>query len=339
MWTKKRVVFIAAASLAFIAVGALIVSLVMYKGLNDSVSSAPVDKYSPHTSSQSSRHHSSPDSAKNYLIIGTDSRHPHDTSRNSDARSDTTIVAHVSQDGKRADLVSIPRDSLVTIPSCKLSHGSTPRERHAMFNSAFSKGDNLASSIACTKHTVEYNTDVSIDGFIVFDFKSFPKIVNMLGGVPMNIKHDMVSRDAHLHLHKGKQTLNGKEALGYVRARSFEQGGGAHRHGGDLGRIDRQHTFMKALIKEAKDQGIMSHLSPDTYSQLKTVLHETTVSDNLASLSKLNKLRNDISNVPQSNTNFYTVPTTESPTNPNRVEWTDKADTYWKHMRNDEPIR
>ena len=103
--------------------------------------------------------------AVNILILGSDQRDGVNAEIGGEVagmRSDTTMVLHISADRSRVELVSIPRDSLVDIPSCTMTNGKTTRATHGMFNSAFATGwDNggdMTSAAACTINTVQQNT-------------------------------------------------------------------------------------------------------------------------------------------------------------------------------------
>ena len=76
--------------------------------------------------------------AVNILILGSDQRDGENGEIGGEVagmRSDTTMVLHISADRSRVELVSIPRDSLVDIPSCTMTNGKTTRATHGMFNS------------------------------------------------------------------------------------------------------------------------------------------------------------------------------------------------------------
>ncbi len=116
----------------------------------------------------------------NMLLIGSDQRNGQNgviggTKGVGGMRSDTTIVVHVSADRSRAELVSIPRDSLVAIPSCTMTNGRKSwAQRSAMFNTAFATGwdmgGDMASAAGCTIKTVQALTGLTIDHFVVVDF-------------------------------------------------------------------------------------------------------------------------------------------------------------------------
>ena len=164
-------------------------------------------------------------------------------------RSDTTIVVHISADRSRVEMVSIPRDSLVDIPSCKRSDGSESYPQYnAMFNSAFSIGGQtgeVSDAAACTQKTVESLTGVYVDDFVVVNMAGFVNMIDALGGVPMCIEEDIASPKAHLDLlTAGYHVLDGTTALGYARART-----GTGLNGSDTSRIGRQQELIAAVAQ------------------------------------------------------------------------------------------
>ena len=144
-------------------------------------------------------------------------------------RTDSIILVHVSQSGGKPALISIPADSYVPIPG----HGSNK------INAAFAfGGPNLLVQ------TVEQVTDLHIDGYVEIGFAGFASVVDSVGrrqhlrAVPMNDKK------AGINLKKGCQVLDGKNALGFVRARYSDPRG-------DIGRAERQRQFLAAIMKKA----------------------------------------------------------------------------------------
>lgn len=279
--------------------------------------------------------------AVNYLLIGSDDRSGENSelgggNAEDGQRSDTTIIAHISRDRTRIDLISIPRDSIVDIPSCKLSDGtSTNPINNGQFNWSFSMGDNFPSAVACTISTIEENTEMFIDGYAVVDFAGFEDLVNAVGGIPFNVPEDMVSKKADLDLKKGEQTLDGKDALAYARARTFEVGQG---DGSDLGRIERQQELLKALASQILSSDTLSD-PKKIYDTTESALNSVTVSPELGSAAKLASFAYSLRNISENNINFYTIPNTAWSQDANRVIWTDEADEYWNNLMNDIPIQ
>lgn len=200
-----------------------------------------------------------PGEALNLLIIGSDSR---DSDENVDIggaptvtgmRSDVTMIAHINSTRTKVKLISIPRDSWVEIPECKRSDGSVSEPYENKFNSAFATGGangDLASAVACTMTTIQSLTGIKVDGFVVADFAGVAGLVDSLGGIEVDVPRDIESEKAGgLVLKAGKQTLDGRTAVQYSRARS-----GKGLNGSDLTRISHQHQVMHAIADRLKDK-------------------------------------------------------------------------------------
>ncbi len=147
-------------------------------------------------------------------------------------------------------LVSIPRDSIVDIPACKRPDGSRTVAQTARFNAAYS----LAGA-ACTIRTVEQITDIRIDHHVVIDFRGFKQMVDALDGVEICLPERVDDDTSKLHLDAGRQTVDGADALAYVRTR--KQLG----NGSDLSRIDRQQAFLSSMVDKVSNRGLL--LRPD----------------------------------------------------------------------------
>ena len=275
--------------------------------------------------------------ALNILLIGSDVRAGQDAKIGgavAGMRSDTTIVAHLSADRKRADLISIPRDTMVAIPACPRSNGTTSSAQTGQFNAAFSYGSEsgkVSDAAACTIKTVEKNTGVRIDGYVVIDFSGFVKMIDALGGVPMCIPAAMKSPMAGLNLSAGQQILNGTTALAYARAR---HGIG---DGSDTGRIGDQQQLLAAVVREIKSKNMLTNM-PSLLAFLSAATSSVTASPNLASIPDLTGLAFSIRNTSAASITFMTIPFAADPTNPNRVVMTTAAKPIWANVAADQPI-
>lgn len=177
-----------------------------------------------------------PDSAgRNTLLVGSDSRADLTQEQRNrlgtgqdtgGARTDSIIVLH--QGGGDPTLLSIPRDSYVEIPG----HGMNK------INAAYAIG-----GPELLAETIELNTGLRMDGYMEIGFDGFANVVDAVDGVWICVQQDMDDEQAHINLKKGCQTLNGTDALGYVRARYSDPEG-------DLGRAQRQRQFLGALMGE-----------------------------------------------------------------------------------------
>ena len=275
----------------------------------------------------------------NILLMGSDVR----DGENADIggavggmRSDTTIVMHLSADRTRAELVSIPRDTLVDIPACPRSDGSSSKAQKGQFNAAFSIGSEsgeVSDAAACAIRTVENNTGVFIDDFVVIDFAGFTRMVDALGGVPICIPNDMDAPKAGLELTAGQQTLDGTTALAFARARTGEGVG----DGSDTNRLGRQQQLLAAMVRAVQSQNLLTDL-PQLLQFLGAATSSITASPNLASIPNLTGLAFSLRGTAGGNITFMTIPFAAAPSDPDRVVMTDDADAIWASLAADTPI-
>ncbi|PZG93380.1 transcriptional regulator [Streptomyces sp. NTH33] len=250
---------------------------------------------------------------ENVLVIGSDARSDGNSalgggSKDDIGRSDTAFLLHVYADHKHAVAVSIPRDTLVTVPPCKLPDGSwTETRTNALFNSAFSVGQTKKGNPACTQNTVEELTGLRVDHTVVVDFKGFAELTAVVGGVKVCLPQDLYQKDLNpkratkgeLIFEKGEQTVSGQKALDYVRIR---HGIG---DGSDIGRIKRQQAFVSSLLKKIKSDG----LTPTRLLPLATAATESmTVDSGLSTANKLISFAMSLKDIDLHNTKFVTIP-------------------------------
>src|ERR1700722_16097608 len=179
----------------------------------------------------------------NWLIAGSDSRGGltrteedqlalgHDISG---GRTDTILVLHMPANGTRPPLVSIPRDSYVPIPG----HGSNK------INAAYSLG-----GPKLLIQTVQNVTGLRIDHYMSIGFGGLVAVVNDVGGVTLCLPGPVKDPKAGVNLKKGCQTLNGAQALGFVRTREFALG--------DLQREQDQRALLKSLLSKMTSPGTL----------------------------------------------------------------------------------
>ena len=175
-----------------------------------------------------------------FLLAGVDSRSAKPTTggdsvadlwRFGAQRSDTLMLVHIGPGERKSYTVSIPRDSWVPIPG----HGS------AKINAAFSWG-----GPRLLVQTVEQLTRVRVDHFAVIDWHGFRSLTDAVGGVPITVPEDSYDPEQERRFAAGTQTMDGEEALSYVRQRHGLPGG-------ELDRIKRQQQFLRALVGEMRD--------------------------------------------------------------------------------------
>lgn len=246
----------------------------------------------------------------NILVIGSDSREGAnvavDGSGTSEGmRSDTTMIVHVSADRSRVEIVSIPRDTLVDIPSCTLPDGSTTRpQSSAMFNSAFSTGGrtgDVGAAAACTILTVEELTGLYIDDFVVVDFAGFVNVIDALGGIAMYIPEDIDDRAADLEIEQGCRLLDGTTALGVARVRKSVG------DGTDISRIGRQQDLVAAVIREALSTNLLRNPAR-LYRFLDSATSTLTTGHQIGDIPEIAGLARSLSSIRAEDVTFITMP-------------------------------
>jgi LCP family protein required for cell wall assembly len=269
-----------------------------------------------------------PTEALNILVLGSDSRSGKENQAlgggdSSGARSDTAMVVHIDAGRTEATVVSIPRDTLVTRPSCPLEDGgSTAVAYNAMFNTAYAVGGPV-----CAVKTVESITDVRMDHYIEIDFSGFAKLVNALGGVTVTTDEDIDDSDSHLTLAAGTHHLDGKQALALARTR---HGIG---DGSDLGRIGLQQKLVKALLEQISDTDLLT--SPTKlYEVADAVTASLTTDTGLNSLSELMSLGQSLKSLSADQVKTVMMPVVQAPSDANRVVANEpEASELWESLR------
>ncbi|MFW6694021.1 LCP family protein [Streptomyces sp. MAR4 CNX-425] len=272
-----------------------------------------------------------PGGSMDILVLGSDSRAGENAEYGRDgggARSDTAMIVHVYEDRKRASVVSIPRDTLVDRPECERDGGGTaPAAERAMFNESYSVG-----GPACTVKTVEKMTGVRMDHFVEVDFSGFKRLIDQLGGVEVTTRQDIDDPDSHLDLKAGTHTLDGEQALGLVRTR---KGVG---DGSDLGRIELQQVFVRALVQRIGEIDLLT--SPAKLIGLAdTATESITTDEDLASVNELRRLAESLGGIGPDDLQMVTLPVTYDAQDRNRVVPLEKESAQvWEALRDDRRI-
>ena len=266
----------------------------------------------------------------NILVIGSDTRDLGTSQfgtvgQVSGARSDTTLILHLSGDRRSAVVVSIPRDSMTRAPrDCKNPNSSVADGPIRQWNANFSLG-----GPACLIRTVEGTTGIFIDHFMVVNFLGFKSMVDALGSVQVCVPTAVNDPLSGLRLPAGRSRVTGNEALSFVRAR-HNVGNDAS----DLGRIARQQTFLSSMVQEATSSNLL--LRPDKlFRFLDAATKSLTTDPALGDLNALREVAQSVVGLKSSQVRFVTVPIEAYPPDHNRVQWTSAADALWKSIRDD----
>ena len=248
-----------------------------------------------------------PSSAVNYLLVGSDTREGltkaqsnalrvGTTKTAAGARSDTMLLVHISKARDKATIISIPRDSLVTIPEHQSSmyKDRTIASAKGKINSAFAWG-----GAPLLIQTIEAETGVRIDHYIEIGFAGFAGMVDSLGGIQVCSKQDINDPKSHLIMSAGVHTLNGIEALKYVRTRDFDGRG-------DIGRMQRQQQFMSAVLRKVTSTGIL--LNPVKLVNFFNATIATVKTDSQLNSNDLLTLAKQLKNLSASKVRTLTIP-------------------------------
>jgi LCP family protein required for cell wall assembly len=222
--------------------------------------------------------------------------------------NDVTMVMHISADHQHATIVSIPRDLLVNIPACPRANGGTAGPAtNAMFNTTLSRG-----GLACTVLTAETLTGLDIQYAAEISFDGVISMSNVVGGVQVCLATPIKDDYVGLNLPAGEQTIQGGQALAFLRSR---HGVG---DGSDLGRISDQQLFMSSLMRKLTSAGVLSN--PITLYQLATAaVQNMQLSDSLTAPTTMVSIALALKNISLSNVVFVEWPTKSNPAFPGRV--------------------
>ena len=170
---------------------------------------------------------------RTYLVVGSDSRadltaaqrHALHTGQVGGQRTDTIMLLHVPDGDGPTVLVSIPRDSYVSIPG----HGKNK------INAAYGFG-----GPKLLVRTVEQATGLHVDSYVETGLGGYAQLVDAIGGIDVCVKRALKDPKAHIDVKAGCQSFDGPTALGYARARYADPRG-------DLGRVERQRQVLAAI--------------------------------------------------------------------------------------------
>ena len=248
-----------------------------------------------------------PNKALNYLLVGTDTRagltkaqlrqlRVGNSKTAAGSRSDTMLLVHISKARDMATIISIPRDSLVTIPEhvSSLNKKTIVAAAKGKINAAFAFG-----GAPLLIQTIENESGIRIDHYIEIGFAGFAGMVDALGGIEVCTKRDIDDPNSHLVLAAGVHTLNGVEALKYVRTRDFDGMG-------DLGRMQRQQQFMSAVLRKVTSTGVL--LNPIKLVNFFNAAIATVKTDSELNQSDLLTLAKQMKNLSASKVRTLTIP-------------------------------
>lgn len=223
----------------------------------------------------------------NFLLLGTDSRISAGDPSQWQAgaqRTDAMMLVQLSGDREAVTVMSIPRDSWVSIPG----------HRDNKINAAFAFG---GPSLAV--HTVEQLTGVRIDHVAIADFDSFASLTDELEGVDITLTQPLTAGGTTLQ--PGAHRLNGEQALRYARERKNVAGG-------DFGRVQRQQNWMRSIMLRTFERDVLTNPAR-LMGFLETVSKSVAVDENLT-IGDMRGLAISARNLRPGGVRFITAPYT-----------------------------
>jgi LCP family protein required for cell wall assembly len=287
---------------------------------------------------------------EDFLIVGMDSRAgangsmgAGDTEDAGGARSDTIMLVNIPANRKRVVAVSFPRDLAITPMQCEAWNPDTG-EYGPLYDSDTKKygpryvytETKLNSTFAfggpkCLVKEIQKLSGLSINRFIAVDFAGFAKMVDALGGVEVCSSSPLKDYELGTVLaHSGRQLIDSKTALNYVRARNVTT-----ENNGDYGRIKRQQLFLSSLLR--------SLISKDTFFSLNKLNNvvNTFISNSYVDNVKtkdLVQLGQSVQGMSAGHVSFVTVPTGITDENGDEPPRTSDMRALFDAIINDDPL-
>jgi LCP family protein required for cell wall assembly len=243
-------------------------------------------------------------------------------------RSDTMMLLHIAGDRQSATVVSLPRDSYVTIPAYTDDAGEKHSASKNKLNAAYALG-----GAPLLIETVKNETGLSIDHYIEVGFAGVVSMVDALGGVDVCVPTAVDDWRSGLVLPAGKSHVDGLMGLSYVRARYIDPTA-------DIGRMERQQRFLGSMFQEATSAGVL--LNPAKLNAFLNAALESVDVDEGLSRDMLLDLAGEIQGLSPKDIRFLTVPLANvnlSTPVGSAVQWDErKAREVFEAMESDQPL-
>lgn len=236
----------------------------------------------------------------NMLLVGVDKRPADgafgDPEEDSGVLNDVTMLLHISEDHTSATVVSFPRDMFVNIPGCIDTDGSEIYASAQKINTTYFYG-----GLPCTVKTVENITGLTIPFAAEIEFYGVVGLSNALGGVTVCVAEEIQDDYTGLYLTPGEHTLQGMDALQFLRTR---HGVG---DGSDITRISNQQVFLSAMVRKLTADGTLGN--PTTlYGLAKAALSNMTLSNSLHDPARMVSIAMALKSIPLENITFVQYP-------------------------------
>lgn len=267
------------------------------------------------------------------LIMGSDTRRGAGNDQygepeegNEDGRTDVMMLLQISENRENVTVVSFQRDLIVDIPECTDPDTGEVYDAvdDAMLNSAAENG-----GPGCTVATINNLTGLNIDHFMLADFNAVTELSSTVGGVEVCVNQAVDDPKSGLELPAGVSTIEGEQALAFLRSRA------AFGDGGDESRIRSQQQFMASLARKVKEEGTLSN--PGKLYEIADVMTSNLhVDEQLGNITRIVSIAGMMSGVDLSNVVFVTAPSEVYPQDPNRLQLDEsRSEELFQILRDD----
>ena len=271
----------------------------------------------------------------NMLLVGSDTREGQGEGFGNDTSvlADVIILLHVSADRKSASALSFPRDLLVPWPACPST--STPPGPGYLPQSLGQINATIANGgPGCTLLTVEKLTGLMIPYLAMIDFKGVIEMSNAIGGVEVCVAQPIDDEYTFLKLDAGTHTLQGRDALKFLRTR---HGVG---DGSDLSRISNQQVFLTSLVRKVKSAGVLGN-PIYLYSLATAAARNMKLSESLTNVNVMVAMAGALKDVELDKITFLQVPSRgglPAPYSGRVAPIYEKANIIFEKLQKDEPL-
>ncbi|WP_295010751.1 LCP family protein [uncultured Microbacterium sp.] len=243
--------------------------------------------------------------------------------------NDVTMLVHVSNGPRRITVVSFPRDLIAPVPECTAKDGSyVSAQDGAQINTTYQEG-----GLSCVAKTVSALSGQQIDFAAAVNFGTVIDITNAIGGVQVCLATPLQDPYTGLDLSAGEHTIQGMQALQFLRTRHGLVSGS------DLARIGNQQQYLASLARQLTSGQVLGNV-PEVLKIANIALSNLEASTTLTDPMTIVQLALAVKDVKPADITFIQYPNVTAPDNPNRVVPDDSAAaTLWAAVAANQPVQ
>ncbi|NLB46776.1 MAG: hypothetical protein GX814_03345 [Microbacteriaceae bacterium] len=239
------------------------------------------------------------------LLVGSDSRQGQTLDDGEEGElNDVNLLLHVPADHQSATIISFPRDLMVPIPSCPGPNGE-PNYYSSMSEQQLNSSM-MYGGLPCVAETISALSGIDIPYAAMVTFDGVINITNAIGGVEVCLSQPLVDSNVGLDLPAGNVSLQGYDALQFLRTR-YGVGDGS-----DVSRISNQQVYMSSLLRQLRSAETLTN-PVKVYSLAKAGFESLTLSSSMASIEFMQALAGTVVDIDLDRVNFVQYPSSTHP--------------------------